>query len=178
MKANRKFVESDEAVSPVIAVILMVAITVVLAATVFVLVSDIGSNTAKNAPQMGWADDEAADSFSVTQAPTQIFWKDFKIKVAGSNTILVAWNQDATGTATESCTLTTSYQAMTACPSGAHASKMPVAAGTDVVNGGDFFQFCTTTAAPGVITPVQVTILHSTSNAISHEFSFSTIATC
>jgi archaeal type IV pilus assembly protein PilA len=44
MKANRKFVQEDEAVSPVIAVILMVAITVVLAATVFVLVSDIGGN--------------------------------------------------------------------------------------------------------------------------------------
>lgn len=40
MKANRKFMNNDdEAVSPVIAVILMVAITVVLAATVYVWVS-------------------------------------------------------------------------------------------------------------------------------------------
>lgn len=40
MKANRKFLNNDdEAVSPVIAVILMVAITVVLAATVYVWVS-------------------------------------------------------------------------------------------------------------------------------------------
>ena len=37
MKANQKFLNNDdEAVSPVIAVILMVAITVVLAATVYV----------------------------------------------------------------------------------------------------------------------------------------------
>lgn len=44
MKANRKFLrDEDEAVSPVIAVILMVAITVVLAATVYVWVS--GFNT-------------------------------------------------------------------------------------------------------------------------------------
>lgn len=45
MKANqntRSLRDSQEAVSPVIAVILMVAITVVLAATVFVLVADLG----------------------------------------------------------------------------------------------------------------------------------------
>ena len=45
MKANRKFLRGDEAVSPVIAVILMVAITVVLAATVYVWVSGFGSQS-------------------------------------------------------------------------------------------------------------------------------------
>jgi flagellin-like protein len=46
MKANRKFTApcDDEAVSPVIAVILMVAITVVLAATVYVWVSGFGKS--------------------------------------------------------------------------------------------------------------------------------------
>ena len=39
MKANRKFKEEDEAVSAVIGVILMVAITVAIAATVYVYVS-------------------------------------------------------------------------------------------------------------------------------------------
>ena len=41
-KANQAFKQNDEAVSPVIGVILMVAITVVLAAVVFVLVSNLG----------------------------------------------------------------------------------------------------------------------------------------
>jgi flagellin-like protein len=46
MKANRKFLNGDdEAVSPVIAVILMVAITVVLAATVYVWVSGFGAQS-------------------------------------------------------------------------------------------------------------------------------------
>ena len=47
MKANRKFLsaDNDDAVSPVIAVILMVAITVVLAATVYVWVSGFGSQS-------------------------------------------------------------------------------------------------------------------------------------
>ncbi len=39
MKANRKFKNEDEAVSAVIGVILMVAITVAIAATVYVYVS-------------------------------------------------------------------------------------------------------------------------------------------
>lgn len=47
MKANRKFVMGQEAVSPVIAVILMVAITVVLAATVYLFVSGFGSDGQK-----------------------------------------------------------------------------------------------------------------------------------
>lgn len=45
MKANQKFVMRDDAVSPVIAVILMVAITVVLAAGVFVLVNQFGAQS-------------------------------------------------------------------------------------------------------------------------------------
>jgi flagellin-like protein len=45
MKANQRFVNDDDGVSPVIAVILMVAITVVLAATVYLWVSGFGNNT-------------------------------------------------------------------------------------------------------------------------------------
>ena len=52
MKANRKFVESEDAVSAVIGVILMVAITVAIAATVYVYVSGLAtapSSEAENA---------------------------------------------------------------------------------------------------------------------------------
>ncbi len=45
MKANKSFKMEEDAVSPVIGVILMVAITVVLAAVVFVLVSDLGGDS-------------------------------------------------------------------------------------------------------------------------------------
>jgi len=49
MKANRKFVEGEEAVSAVIGVILMVAITVAIAATVYVYVSGmLGSGPETN----------------------------------------------------------------------------------------------------------------------------------
>lgn len=59
MKANQKFVMDEEAVSPVIAVILMVAITVVLAATVFVLVSDLGGDVGQSSPKMQLVSDSS-----------------------------------------------------------------------------------------------------------------------
>ena len=52
MKANQAFRSNDEAVSPVIAVILMVAITVVLAATVYVWVSGFGSQSGSPAKSL------------------------------------------------------------------------------------------------------------------------------
>ena len=71
MKANRSSILRDEdAVSPVIAVILMVAITVVLAATVFVLVSDIGKNAGQAPMNMGITNSETDDNLVVTSAGT------------------------------------------------------------------------------------------------------------
>ena len=45
MKANKKFVEEEEAVSAVIGVILMVAITVAIAATVYLYISGLGGSS-------------------------------------------------------------------------------------------------------------------------------------
>jgi flagellin-like protein len=53
MKANRKFVEGEEAVSAVIGVILMVAITVAIAATVYVYVSGMLGGGPTAAPTVG-----------------------------------------------------------------------------------------------------------------------------
>jgi len=47
MKANRKFTKNDEAVSPVIGVILMVAITVILAAVIAAFVFGMGGSLSK-----------------------------------------------------------------------------------------------------------------------------------
>ena len=53
MKANRKFVEGEEAVSAVIGVILMVAITVAIAATVYVYVSGMLGGGPTASPTVG-----------------------------------------------------------------------------------------------------------------------------
>ena len=50
MKANRNFSKDEEAVSPVIGVILMVAITVILAAVIAAFVFSMGGNLSESPP--------------------------------------------------------------------------------------------------------------------------------
>src|SRR5687767_3704005 len=68
MKANQTYKADEEAVSPVVGVILMVAITVVLAAVVFVLVNQLGGASEK-APDMGFTKDNSGATISVIKAP-------------------------------------------------------------------------------------------------------------
>lgn len=68
MKANQAYKADEEAVSPVVGVILMVAITVVLAAVVFVLVNNLGKGSEK-APDMGFQVDNTARTIKVVKAP-------------------------------------------------------------------------------------------------------------
>ena len=99
MKANRKFLNRDEeAVSPVIAVILMVAITVVLAATVYVWVSGFGSGGG-NTPAHTMAltsggaidqssaaspDDDFYKPYTVASADPSLTWGDLKVTFGGA----------------------------------------------------------------------------------------------
>lgn len=98
MKAN-KFVneQDDEAVSPVIAVILMVAITVVLAATVYVWVSGFGtSGSIKKFPQVTLADDTSDNALAAATIDTlaklehrggdTISWGDYTINLFEAGT--------------------------------------------------------------------------------------------
>lgn len=72
------WVKDTNAVSPVIAVILMVAITVVLAATVFVLVADIGTN--QPAPSVSFTVDSVADTLTVSSVSTNaLTWGELRV---------------------------------------------------------------------------------------------------
>jgi flagellin-like protein len=93
MKANQKFRNDDEAVSPVIAVILMVAITVVLAATVYVWVSGFGTQSSTPAKTMSLSSGGAllADSsgnswknYTVSSATSGMKWTDVKLTLNGN----------------------------------------------------------------------------------------------
>ncbi|MHB1261282.1 MAG: type IV pilin N-terminal domain-containing protein [Thermoplasmatota archaeon] len=75
-KANQSFKQNEEAVSPVIGVILMVAITVVLAAVVFVLVSNLGKGS-EAAPSLSFNKDSSARTLTVVKADSGLTWDDF-----------------------------------------------------------------------------------------------------
>ena len=111
MKANRKFLHGDEeAVSPVIAVILMVAITVVLAATVYVWVSGFGSNSNStpahtmsivsasaivgSSPGANAINDVYTKTYTVSSADPSLTYGDLKLILGGTE-----YTFDSTGCA-------------------------------------------------------------------------------
>jgi len=155
MKANRKFLHGDdEAVSPVIAVILMVAITVVLAATVYVWVSGFGSNSNSSpahtmsitsagalvaGPDGADADtlpDYYYKTYTVSSADSSLTWADMRLTVAGA----IFTFKDATTTNPADCVVdATPFSGLDnggwqACSAGtARASTAAVQAGDLIV---------------------------------------------
>jgi FlaG/FlaF family flagellin (archaellin) len=82
MKANRKFIEADEhAVSAVIGVILMVAITVAIAATVYVYVSGMIGGTKTQTPNVACTTDATTNRVQVATADSNIKWTDIVVTV-------------------------------------------------------------------------------------------------
>jgi flagellin-like protein len=127
MKANRKFKEADErAVSAVIGVILMVAITVAIAATVYVYVSGMIGGTSKTTPTISFTVDSGTNKLVIASADASTKWSDLNItlspKATGATSgYLIGYG----GGATES----TVYNAT----SGVAAGNVP--AGTTLVAG-------------------------------------------
>ena len=91
MKANRKFIEADdEAVSAVIGVILMVAITVAIAATVYVYVSGMIGTSPQSAPNIQFVKDDVNNKLTVAKAePGNIKWSDLVITFSDNSSSLI-----------------------------------------------------------------------------------------
>src|SRR5438067_10353810 len=90
MKANRKFLNNDdEAVSPVIAVILMVAITVVLAATVYVWVSGFGTQSSQPAKTISLTSSSALSNtwknYTVASGTSGMKYSDLTLTIDGAS---------------------------------------------------------------------------------------------
>lgn len=83
MKANRKFIEADDnAVSAVIGVILMVAITVAIAATVYVYVSGMIGTSPETTPNMQLVKDTTNMKLTVASAdPGNLQWESFNVTI-------------------------------------------------------------------------------------------------
>jgi flagellin-like protein len=107
MKANRKFKEADDrAVSAVIGVILMVAITVAIAATVYVYVSGMIGGTKVQTPNVACTTDSTQDRITVATADANIRWNDITLTVDTGFTWALYRAGSATALATDQTTLT------------------------------------------------------------------------
>jgi len=99
MKSNRKYkMNEDEAVSAVIGVILMVAITVAIAATVYVYVSGMIGGGSTKTPSIACVPNNTENVLTVASADPDISWTDVNITILCNSTTTVY--QSKTGTVT------------------------------------------------------------------------------
>lgn len=131
MKANRKFVEREEAVSAVIGVILMVAITVAIAAAVYVYVSGMISGTTKHTPTVSAIVDHSANTITITGAEAGTDWKDIE---------LIATKTSGTGTFTAIYVNSTSNIASDTSISNNKTTLDPVSSTSQTVKAGDYIE--------------------------------------
>ena len=94
MKSNRKYkMNEDEAVSAVIGVILMVAITVAIAATVYVYVSGMIGTSPDTAPEIQFVKDEMSNRLTVAKAaPQDLTWADVSISCTNGSYVNNTWS--------------------------------------------------------------------------------------
>jgi len=167
MKANRKFINADErAVSAVIGVILMVAITVAIAATVYVYVSGMIGGTKKMAPTVQFTKDETTDRITIATTDSGVPWTSLSIRSSAA----VKYFVNGEVTLVIGRTL-------------AADTLQPIVAATDIqggvvvnIQGSDFIDIESQAAAPGS-TDVTITLVHSDTNSILQTVVFTSIAT-
>ena len=186
MKANQAFRNADEAVSPVIGVILMVAITVVLAAVVFVLVSNLSKGGQQSAPNLAINVDDTQDRLTVISAGAGADWSRISVQASSctqttttsiinmgtaapyQNTAAVSGGGDLTAAGTA-----------TAC--GAPA-RVNVATSTAVIAAGNYLAFCVDQAvhsgAQTSATNVVILLTDTVANSAIGTYTFTSIAPC
>jgi len=154
MKANRKFIKGEEAVSAVIGVILMVAITVAIAATVYVYVSGMLPSSRSSVPSISLVQNSAATengwvNFTIDSASADAKWSDLKIMIGPVDF--------GSPTEVNSTTIATTFDANpTANQIGFNGSGIPIKA-----NGILYLKASATVVKAGV----EVAIIHIPSNS-------------
>ncbi len=104
MKANRKYKESEEAVSAVIGVILMVAITVAIAATVYVYVSGMIGGGAQQTPTISCTVDNTNDKLIISSADSSANWDDITVTLDNSTASYAIYDTGGSNNASTSST--------------------------------------------------------------------------
>lgn len=156
---------ADEAVSPIIGTILMVAIVVVLAGVVFMIATNLGKSV-DDRPIFGIARDETMDRFEFNKVHPTVPRVNYEIRMSASGDFDI--NADATGDL--------------AAPTANIFVKMagePGGPGHGTLSTGDYMSFCAQAATPGAQTAdVTVEIRHSESNSIVWKETFLSLRDC
>jgi FlaG/FlaF family flagellin (archaellin) len=165
MKANRKFKQAeDDAVSAVIGVILMVAITVAIAATVYVYVSGMIGTSPQSTPEITFTKDEAKDRLIIAKSDGVTQWDDIAFKSDAAVTIVI--NGEANASSTGALTQNVQYIPV--------AGAMGVGSITDTITAGSYIDFEGTSAAITTVTTINV--ISTQTNSVIGTYEFSTIS--
>ena len=160
MKANRKFVEGDEAVSAVIGVILMVAITVAIAATVYVYVSGM-IGVQQTVPTVQMLASEDTDRLSVINTDAELNWTTLAIRSTADVTIFI--NNEANSTIGLALSANTYHKFL----------MSDIQGSTGAIHGSDFVDIEGTSAN---LVDVTITIVHDDTDTTLGTYKFSSIA--
>jgi len=145
MKKIWRIRKDSEAVSPVIATILMVAITVVLAAVLYVMVLGFGG-TSTQTPAATYQKNTITNGQKITIVSitkTDVPWDDVKIQVSDGTTIL-AWSPTK---AAQSTTTSIPLGAQTLSTGLSVSVNLTDVSGNGFVSGTDYFTIQATTGA-------------------------------
>ena len=175
MKANRKFRDGEEAVSAVIGVILMVAITVAIAATVYYYVTVMMPAGETSTPTFQLTKDDTQDRLEVAQADAEADWDRLYIYAQNgtddlpADDILFDLNSDAsvaggdTGVGDTAGTKTHVTDAVNAAGAGVQ----------DLMSAGEYIEFC---VDGNDYTEITITIIDGVSNQVIGSYTFIDIA--
>ncbi len=147
----------EGAVSPVVAIILMVAIAILLAALVFIFVGDQGTPSAPPAA-VRFQVDEATDRVQVLATRAEVDWSNFRIQ-ADAQGLEYELNQVADGLG------------------GTPIMTIPaqVTTTSDTIEAGEFIEICGTS---GPVAPAKVSLIDAAANQVVAQLTLRTVAAC
>jgi hypothetical protein len=175
MKANRKFVKADEhAVSAVIGVILMVAITVAIAATVYYYVTTMMPKSGSTSPTFSLRVDDQVDRLIVTSADPAADWNRLGMTTnKGANLVYFALNAQVDDGPTDGAMSGEVGEVGTAvATSGTTPTEICIA--TDLMSATEYLDFEYDGTGIGG-TDVQITLIDTSSNQEIGTYSITTI---
>lgn len=162
----------EDAVSPVIGTLIMVAIAVVLAGVLFVIVSQIGKGGQDPSPRMAISRNEQSDRLEITQIDDGVMRGEYDIRM----TVAGDFNVDGPVEAgTDAATAQTFVRL-------AGAVGAPI---DGVLGPGSYIAFCAETGAIGptgnggpATVDVSVELRHRSTNSIVWHDTFTSLADC
>jgi flagellin-like protein len=169
MKANKKFRSEEEAVSAVIGVILMVAITVAIAATVYYYVTVMMPAGETTTPTFQLTREETLDRLVVTQADEEADWDRLSIYLEEDVVLPVtSIDFDLNANAAEGVGSLT-----TGGTSGKLKATNGFAGTANLMSAGEFIEFA---AVGGAATEITVIIVDDVANQVIGSYTFIDIA--